>query len=188
MARPMVALARFPGPKRLFRELMPNLWVTGPLTMAKPADPPILEDGPTKLKTGSSMASTAASKTGMYSGKHPAITALDATLATVISRRRSGISPTTSAGGRPAWSKNWFTRSTVGGSGFFWEMWNFYSYPKWIYQIPFVDFLRVFEMPILGYGGYIPFALELFAMYHFVTGLLGVAPATSYIRLLSNKA
>ncbi len=72
--------------------------------------------------------------------------------------------------------------------GFFWEMWNFYSYPKWIYQIPFVDFFRVFEMPILGYGGYIPFALELFAMYHFVTGLLGVAPATPYIRLISNKA
>jgi hypothetical protein len=56
--------------------------------------------------------------------------------------------------------------------GFFWEMWNFYSYPKWIYQVPFVDFLHVFEMPLLGYGGYLPFALELFALYHLVMGLL----------------
>jgi hypothetical protein len=54
--------------------------------------------------------------------------------------------------------------------GFFWEMWNFFSYPKWVYHIPFFDFLRVFEMPILGYGGYIPFALELFALYHLLNG------------------
>ena len=57
--------------------------------------------------------------------------------------------------------------------GFFWEMWNFYSYPKWIYHVPYVDFWRVFEMPILGYGGYLPFGLELFAMYHVVLAILG---------------
>jgi len=54
--------------------------------------------------------------------------------------------------------------------GFFWEMWNVYSYPKWRYEIPFVDFLRVFEMPLLGYLGYVPFALELFAIYHLMAG------------------
>ncbi|MFC1596706.1 hypothetical protein ACFL5Q_02055 [Planctomycetota bacterium] len=54
---------------------------------------------------------------------------------------------------------------------FFWEMWNFYSYPKWVYHVPFVDFLRVFEMPLLGYLGYIPFSWELFALYHLVVGL-----------------
>jgi hypothetical protein len=57
--------------------------------------------------------------------------------------------------------------------GFFWEMWNIFSYPKWIYQVPFVQFWHIFEMPILGYGGYLPFALELFAFYHLVTGLWG---------------
>jgi hypothetical protein len=56
--------------------------------------------------------------------------------------------------------------------GFFWEMWNFYSYPKWTYRVPFVDFLHIFEMPLLGYGGYLPFALELFALYHLIVGLL----------------
>jgi hypothetical protein len=55
--------------------------------------------------------------------------------------------------------------------GFFWEMWNFYAHPKWIYQIPFFDFIHIFEMPLLGYVGYLPFALELFALYHLVTGL-----------------
>jgi hypothetical protein len=57
--------------------------------------------------------------------------------------------------------------------GFFWEMWNYYSYPKWVYSVPLLDFARVFEMPLLGYGGYIPFSLELFALYHFVTGWSG---------------
>jgi hypothetical protein len=48
--------------------------------------------------------------------------------------------------------------------GFFWEMWNYYSYPKWIYHTPGAQFLHIFEMPLLGYGGYIPFALELYAL------------------------
>ncbi len=55
---------------------------------------------------------------------------------------------------------------------FFWEMWNFYSYPKWVYHIPFVDFFHIFEMPLLGYGGYLPFSLELFAIYNLIMGLV----------------
>ncbi len=56
--------------------------------------------------------------------------------------------------------------------GFFWELWNFYSYPKWIYRVPFADFWHVFEMPLLGYGGYLPFAMELYALFHLLTGVL----------------
>ena len=58
-------------------------------------------------------------------------------------------------------------------TAFFWEMWNYYSYPKWIYHVPWGNGLHVFEMPLLGYGGYLPFALELYALYHLVSGLLG---------------
>jgi hypothetical protein len=58
--------------------------------------------------------------------------------------------------------------------GFFWEMWNIYAFPKWIYNVPFVGFWHVFEMPVLGYLGYIPFALELFALYHLVFGITGL--------------
>jgi hypothetical protein len=55
----------------------------------------------------------------------------------------------------------------------FWEMWNYYSYPKWIYDVPWGNWLHIFEMPALGYGGYLPFALELYALYHLVAGFLG---------------
>lgn len=55
--------------------------------------------------------------------------------------------------------------------GFFWEMWNYYSYPQWKYHLQIANFLHVFEMPILGYLGYIPFSLELYAIYNFVSGL-----------------
>ena len=52
--------------------------------------------------------------------------------------------------------------------GFFWEMWNYWSWPKWIYHTPGANFLHIFEMPLLGYGGYIPFALELYALKNFL--------------------
>jgi len=44
--------------------------------------------------------------------------------------------------------------------GFFWEMWNTFSLAKWVYDIPLVDRFHVFEMPILGYAGYLPFGLQ----------------------------
>lgn len=54
--------------------------------------------------------------------------------------------------------------------GFFWELWNAYSYPKWTYRTPGVDFLHVFEMPLLGYVGYLPFGLELYALGRLARG------------------
>jgi hypothetical protein len=50
-------------------------------------------------------------------------------------------------------------------TGFVWELWNYYSYPKWVYRTPGVEFWHLFEMPLLGYLGYPPFALELFALF-----------------------
>ena len=44
--------------------------------------------------------------------------------------------------------------------GFFWEMWNIKSVAKWIYEVPFVGKFRIFEMPVLGFMGYLPFGLE----------------------------
>jgi hypothetical protein len=55
--------------------------------------------------------------------------------------------------------------------GFFWEFWNYWAVPKWHYNIPYLGFLKIFEMPILGYFGYLPFALELYSMYWFVRSL-----------------
>ncbi len=44
--------------------------------------------------------------------------------------------------------------------GVFWEMWNYYSLAKWKYSIPFVHRFQIFEMPLLGYAGYLPFGLQ----------------------------
>ncbi len=52
--------------------------------------------------------------------------------------------------------------------GWFWEMWNFYSLSKWQYSIPLVHRFEIFEMPILGYAGYLPFGITC----AFVAGLL----------------
>lgn len=60
--------------------------------------------------------------------------------------------------------------------GFFWEMWNIFALPKWYYTVPFVNFAKIFEMPLLGYAGYVPFAWELYALYHFVWGVLHRQP------------
>lgn len=57
--------------------------------------------------------------------------------------------------------------------GFFWELWNWRSYPKWVYTVPGFERPRLFEMPLAGYLGYIPFAFELFAAVHLVLGSLG---------------
>ena len=56
--------------------------------------------------------------------------------------------------------------------GFFWEMWNFYSLARWEYSIPFVHGFKVFEMPLPGYAGYLPFGLECAAVGDIVKGQL----------------
>jgi len=57
--------------------------------------------------------------------------------------------------------------------GFFWEMWNKDASVSWEYNIGYLDFARIFQMPLLGYSGYLPFGLETYAVFHFVAGLLG---------------
>ncbi len=48
--------------------------------------------------------------------------------------------------------------------GFFWEMWNALSLAKWEYAVPYVHRFQIFEMPLLGYAGYLPFGLECIAV------------------------
>jgi hypothetical protein len=44
--------------------------------------------------------------------------------------------------------------------GFFWELWNWGSAAQWHYSVPYVQRFHVFEMPVLGYAGYLPFGVE----------------------------
>ena len=54
--------------------------------------------------------------------------------------------------------------------GFFWEMWNIFSLSKWVYAVPFVHCCKVFEMPLLGYLGYLPFGLECVVVGSLIMG------------------
>ncbi len=53
--------------------------------------------------------------------------------------------------------------------GIFWEVWNFWAGSKWVYTVPFVGEAKIFEMPVAGYLGFPPFAVECYVMYNFVS-------------------
>ncbi len=48
--------------------------------------------------------------------------------------------------------------------GILWEWWNFWAGSKWVYTIPYLNFLNIFEMPMLGFLGFPPFAVACYVM------------------------
>jgi hypothetical protein len=56
--------------------------------------------------------------------------------------------------------------------GVLWEFWNYWSGAKWHYTVPILEHVKMFEMPLPGYLGFPPFALECFVMYVFVRVLV----------------
>jgi len=82
------------------------------------------------------------------------------------------------------WRRIWLLALAALICGFFWEMWNYYSLAKWKYSVPFVERFHIFEMPILGYAGYLPFGLECAVIAEFImkpkeTPLPSTLPAQS---------
>ncbi len=55
--------------------------------------------------------------------------------------------------------------------GLLWEFWNMWAFTKWIYIFPFGHGYKYFEMPLIGFLGFLPFALDYFVMFHFVASL-----------------
>lgn len=53
--------------------------------------------------------------------------------------------------------------------GILWEFWNYWARARWVYALPYFHNWRIFEMPVLGYLGFLPFAWECHAMYQFVS-------------------
>ena len=49
--------------------------------------------------------------------------------------------------------------------GWLWEFWNYWAAAKWHYIFPMFQQWKIFEMPLPGYLGFLPFALECFVMY-----------------------
>jgi hypothetical protein len=78
-------------------------------------------------------------------------------LAAPVLVRRRGLAREIARGD---WSRatTWMTAALI--CGFCWELWNSQSLAKWIYTVPGVERWHVFEMPLLGYAGYLPFGLE----------------------------
>jgi len=73
--------------------------------------------------------------------------------------------------------------------GFLWEFWNYWSLSKWTYTVPYFGNIKIFEMPVFGFLGFPPFAIECWAMYIFVRSLLSSRPqqiANAKIFLSSN--
>jgi len=68
--------------------------------------------------------------------------------------------------GRGAWGR--IVRLMFGGlvAGVLWEAYNALSRAKWIYTVPFLEQLKIFEMPPLGFVGFAFFALEAWSLYH----------------------
>jgi hypothetical protein len=74
---------------------------------------------------------------------------------------------------RNGWTRLFAVMAATLVTGVFWEMWNFYSLPKWTYVIPYVGFWPVFEMPLLGYLGYPCFGIVVFSYAAIALMLVG---------------
>ena len=61
------------------------------------------------------------------------------------------------------WTRLFAVMAATLVTGFWWEMWNVFSLPKWTYEIPYVGFWHIFEMPLLGYLGYPCFGIVVFS-------------------------
>ncbi|UCF20225.1 MAG: DUF4332 domain-containing protein [Gemmatimonadota bacterium] len=74
--------------------------------------------------------------------------------------------------GRPARLLRYLTGGLA--IGFIWELYNIESRSKWIYTVPGLENLKLFEMPLLGFGGFPVFAVDCFVVYQTLV-MAGVA-------------
>ena len=115
-ARPIVALARHPGPKQPAVQFTSRRVRAGPLTITTCAAPDSVPVVLWQLPFSLRCARTAATTTGMYSRLQPAITALIATCSAVTVTSRVGTVPITTSGSSSAAARNSATSSGVGGT------------------------------------------------------------------------
>jgi hypothetical protein len=53
--------------------------------------------------------------------------------------------------------------------GILWEFWNYWAEARWVYKLPFSwAGPKIFEMPLLGYLGFLPFAVECHSMQNYL--------------------
>jgi hypothetical protein len=63
-----------------------------------------------------------------------------------------------------------FLRTLLAGlvCGGLWELWNYWARTKWIYTVPGFEDVKLFEMPVLGFLGFPPFAVECLVVLRFL--------------------
>ena len=61
---------------------------------------------------------------------------------------------------RGDWRSVWVPALSGLCCGLLWELWNSRSLAHWQYTVPYVQRFSLFEMPLLGYAGYLPFGVE----------------------------
>ncbi len=72
---------------------------------------------------------------------------------------------------RGDWRDAWLAVLAALFCGLCWELWNIFSLARWTYHIPHAQVLHVFEMPLLGYAGYLPFGITCIVAAQLLTGL-----------------
>src|SRR5437879_13622739 len=67
---------------------------------------------------------------------------------------------------RGGWGR--IARLMAGGlvAGALWESFNHLARARWIYTVPFLEDVKLFEMPPVGFLGFPFFALEVWSLYH----------------------
>jgi len=73
---------------------------------------------------------------------------------------------------RGDWRRLWSLLASGLVCGVLWEFWNYWAIAKWTYTVPFFGNVKIFEMPVLGFLGFPPFAVECWVMYIFLRSLL----------------
>jgi len=72
------------------------------------------------------------------------------------------------------------------GIGLLWELYNSIARSRWIYTVPGLENLKLFEMPLLGFLGFPVFALECWSVFHLLA-CFGIStpaePARAPVRL-----
>lgn len=65
--------------------------------------------------------------------------------------------------------------------GVLWEFWNYWAATKWEYEVPYLGHIKIFEMPVLGFLGFLPFAVESYAIYVFLRRLIPIRRQVRYL-------
>ena len=61
--------------------------------------------------------------------------------------------------------------------GALWETWNYWARTKWIYTVPGFDDWKLFEMPLAGFLGFPPFAVECIVVVRCLAALRSRVPS-----------